>query len=253
MQGRLHFERWPAAVYAIGDIHGCYQHLVALEHEIVADGATIAGEKWIVTLGDHLDRGPDSAGVIAHVTGTAPQGFRRISLRGNHEQMMLDFLRDPAAHEYWLAEGGFATLASYGIGLAELGEAAGADVIGRILAAVPERHLAFIASLPFMLTLPGWLFVHAGIRPGVAIEQQRDADLIWIREPFLTAAPTPGWRVVHGHTPGPEPVVSAARICVDTQCFATGQLTAVRVTPDGDIRFLAVAGEASRTGAGSRT
>lgn len=241
MQGRLHFERWPAAVYAIGDVHGCHQHLVALEREIAADGAGIAGEKWIVTLGDHIDRGPDSAGVIAHVTGAAPEGFRRFSLRGNHEQMMLDFLRDPAAHDYWLYEGGLATLASYGIDLAETG-ATGAELADSIQAAMPGRHLHFLASLPFMLALPGWLFVHAGIRPGVAIEQQREADLIWIREPFLTAPPTPGWRVVHGHTPGPDPVVSAARICVDTQCFVSGQLTAVRVTPDGDIRFLAVKG-----------
>jgi serine/threonine protein phosphatase 1 len=86
--------------------------------------------------------------------------------------------------------------------------------------------------------LPGFIFVHAGIRPGVAIDRQSDEDLIWIREPFLSGPADPGYRVVHGHTPGPEPVVTPARYGLDTQCFLSGRLTALRITPDRKTRFL---------------
>src|SRR4051794_38194267 len=105
---RLAFNHWPAAVYAIGDVHGCLDQLVALEHEIVEDGRGLDGEKWLLPLGDYIDRGPDSAGVVAHLRGPAPAGFRRFSLVGNHEVMMLDYLRDPEEHAYWLDQGGTA-------------------------------------------------------------------------------------------------------------------------------------------------
>ena len=103
---RLAFHTWPAAIYAVGDVHGCLEHLLLLEDQIAADGDGIEGEKWLVTLGDHIDRGPNSAEVIEHVMGPAPKGFRRFSLLGNHEVMLLDFFRDPDAHRYWLEEGG---------------------------------------------------------------------------------------------------------------------------------------------------
>ena len=94
--------------------------------------------------------------------------------------------------------------------------------------------------LPTMLSLPGWIFVHAGIRPGIALEAQADEDLIWIREPFLSSQLPAEHRVVHGHTPGPEPIVTPSRIGIDTQCFRTGRLTALRVTPDGATKLLGV-------------
>ena len=222
---RLAFHTWPAAVYAIGDVHGCREQLEALEARIVEDGLEIEGEKWIVTLGDHVDRGPDSAGVIEHVRGAAPAGFRRFSLLGNHEAMMLDFLRDPVANAYWLEEGGAETLESYGA----------SDETGRWL---PSAHRDFIETLPAYLSLPGWLFVHAGIRPGVPLADQSERDLLWIRAPFLTSQLSGGQRVVHGHTPGDDIVVTPHRIDVDTRCFASGKLSAVRVTPDGATRFL---------------
>src|SRR5690606_14958204 len=102
---RLAFHSWPAAVYAVGDVHGCLDQLVALEALIAGDGRDFQGEKWLVTVGDQVDRGPNSAGTIAHVMGPAPDGFRRFALIGNHEQMMLDFLENPAAHAYWLDQG----------------------------------------------------------------------------------------------------------------------------------------------------
>lgn len=228
---RLAFHTWPAAVYAIGDVHGCLQQLVALERLITEDARDIEGERWLVTLGDHVDRGPDSAGAIAHVMGPAPEGFRRFSLVGNHEAMMLDFLADPARHGYWLEQGGEETLASYSAYSGQSG--------------IPDAHLDFIRTLPAYLSLPGWLFVHAGIRPGVPLAEQTEDDLLWIRAPFLTSQLTGGLRVVHGHTPGRDIVVTPHRIDVDTHCFHTGRLSAVRVTPDGGTRFFSVDGPAA--------
>lgn len=242
---RLAFHEWPAAIYAIGDVHGCLDQLVALEALIAEDGLNFEGEKWLVTVGDHVDRGPESAGVVTHVMGEAPAGFRRFALIGNHEQMMLDFLGNPAAHAYWLDEGGAATMASYGIEIdyppLRTSEALRVMLEQRF----PADHRAFLSALPSYLSLPGWLFVHAGIRPGIPLAMQSDDDLIWIRAPFLTSQLTGGLRVVHGHTPGRDIVVTPHRIDIDTHCFHTGKLSAVRVTPDGRTAFFSVDGEAS--------
>ena len=242
---RLAFHTWPAAVYAIGDVHGCLDQLVALEARIAEDGLNFEGEKWLVTVGDHVDRGPESAGVIAQVMGSAPDGFRRFALMGNHEQMMLDFLGNPAAHAYWLDEGGAETLRSYGIEVAYPPLRTSEALCAELEARFPADHRAFLEALPSYLSLPGWLFVHAGIRPGIPLGMQTDDDLIWIRAPFLTSQLTGGLRVVHGHTPGPDVVVTPHRICVDTQCFRTGKLSAVRVTPDGRTAFFSVDGPPS--------
>ena len=240
-RGRLLIDHWPAAIYAIGDIHGCLDEFVALEARIVADSVGIAGEKWLLTLGDHIDRGPDSAGVIERLLSPPPPGFRRLALRGNHEQVMLDFLADPLPNDGWLFEGGAETLASYGVALDDIESGlTAAELLRRIRARVPDRHLRFMEALPFLVSLPGWVFVHAGLRPGVALDRQVDQDLIWIREPFLSAPKFPGVRVVHGHTPGPRPVVTPARFGIDTHCFHTGRLTALRVTPAGEPVLLSV-------------
>jgi serine/threonine protein phosphatase 1 len=236
---RLAFHQWPAAVYAIGDVHGCLDQLVEMERVIADDGRRLDGEKWIVTLGDHIDRGPASREVVARVMLPAPPGFRRFALLGNHEAMLLDFLRDPLAHAYWLDEGGLATLASYGIVLRD----GSRDGVLAALAAFPADHRAIIEALPVSLSLPGWLFVHAGIRPGVPLSDQTDDDLVWIRGPFLTSQLTGGLRIVHGHTPGRDVVITPHRIDVDTHCFHTGVLSAVRVTPDGRTKLFSVAGD----------
>ncbi len=110
------------------------------------------------------------------------------------------------------------------------------------LVGFPQAHVDFIADLPVYLSLPGWLFVHAGIRPGVPLAMQTDDDLIRIRAPFLTSQLTGGLRVVHGHTPGADIVTTPHRIDIDTHCFQTGRLSAVRVTPDGRTKFFSVTG-----------
>jgi serine/threonine protein phosphatase 1 len=238
---RLAFHHWPAAVYAIGDVHGCIDQLLDLETVIAEDGLNLEGEKWLVTVGDHIDRGPDSRAVIEHVSSAAPRGFRRFSLLGNHEAMLLEFLRDPLAHTYYLDEGGRETLASYGIELPAR-PSAGALQRWYVEDRMPPSHVEFMASLPLYLSLPGWLFVHAGIRPGIPLGKQSEEDLVWIRAPFLTSQLTGGLRVIHGHTPGRDVVVTPHRIDIDTHCFHTGTLSAVRVTPDGGTAFFSVTG-----------
>lgn len=242
---RLAFHTWPAAVYAIGDVHGCLAQLLALEARIAEDGLGIEGEKWLVTLGDHIDRGPDSRAVIEHVMGPAPTGFRRFSLLGNHEAMLLDFLSNPAAHAYYLDDGGAETLQAYGIDIPYPPLRSARDTEATLATLFPPSHAEFIAELPLYLSLPGWLFVHAGIRPGLPLALQSEDDLIWIRAPFLTSQLTGGLRVVHGHTPGKDIVVTPHRIDIDTHCFHTGTLSAVRVTPDGRTKFLSVTGAPS--------
>ena len=192
-----------------------------------------------------MDRGPASEAVITHVMGPAPAGFRRFALVGNHEQMMLDFLVNPAAHAYWLDEGGLETLASYGITI-DYPPLRSSEGVRRMLEErFPVAHRQFLETLPNVLGVPGWVFVHAGIRPGIPISMQTDEDLIWIRAPFLTSQLTGGQRVVHGHTPGRDIVVTPHRIGIDTHCFRTGRLSAVRVTPDGRTAFLSADGPAS--------
>ncbi|MBN9348800.1 MAG: serine/threonine protein phosphatase [Devosia sp.] len=242
---RVAFHTWPAAVYAIGDVHGCLEQLLALEARIAEDARDFEGEKWLVTVGDHVDRGPRSADVISHVMGPAPASFRRFALIGNHEQMMLDFLGNPAAHAYWLDEGGMETLASYGIEI-DYPPLRTSEALRRMLdERFPVDHRRFLEALPSWLSLPGWLFVHAGIRPGISLSMQSDDDLIWIRAPFLTSQLTGGLRVVHGHTPGRDIIATPHRICIDTHCFHTGRLSAVRVTPDGRTAFFSVDGPIS--------
>ncbi len=245
---RLSFDSWPAAVYAIGDVHGCLDQLLALEAEIAADGAAISGEKWIITLGDHIDRGPSSRGVLEHLLAAPPpDGFRRFSLVGNHEQILLDFLDNPAAHLEWLEWGGLETAESYGMpddsGQGWRREPLGYAAVLRPL--LPATHLDLIRSLPTFVSLPGFVFVHAGIRPGVPLDRQEDEDLIWIRAPFLRGMLPKGLTVVHGHTPVEAPEFAPGRIDIDTGCFHSGVLTGLRVLPDGATKLLQVRGAPS--------
>ena len=229
---------WPAVVYAIGDVHGCLTELRGLEQRIIEDAAGVDGEKWLVYLGDLVDRGPDSVSVIDHLIARPPQGFRRICLAGNHEIMMLGFLENPASQPEWLQFGGQQTLASYGIDAARLLATPARQRRAILDSHVPGDHMEFLSTLPLTLSLPGVVFVHAGLRPDIPLDRQAENDLLWIREEFFRAPPVPGRLVVHGHTPAKNAVMMPGRICVDTGAFATGRLTAVRLSLDEEPRIL---------------
>jgi serine/threonine protein phosphatase 1 len=239
---RLSSDTWPAVVYAIGDVHGCLDQLRTMTNMIVEDARDIAGEKWIVMLGDYVDRGPDSAGVLDFLTASPPAGFRRICLAGNHESLLLDFMANPDPDADWLRWGGFETLGSYGISGITFADLPRSTRINVLTGHIPREHIDFLEGLPIALRLPGVTFVHAGLRPGVTFDDQRSDDLIWIREPFLSHDIQSSDRVVHGHTPTDEPVVTPARIGIDTCAFAGGPLTAVRLRPDGEPFFLSAPG-----------
>jgi serine/threonine protein phosphatase 1 len=217
------------AIYAIGDIHGRADLLDELHRRIAGDRECgPVARRVIVYLGDYVDRGVDSAGVIDRVIDGVPDGFEAVRLLGNHERLMLDFWADTMHGPIWLSNGGDATLRSYGI---ELGE--GTLPRGAKLAALhaemrrvlPARDLAFLKGLALSHVEGDYLFVHAGIRPGVRLEDQREADMIWIRNLFLDSTLDHGRIVVHGHTIVPEPVFRSNRIDIDTGAYASGRLT----------------------------
>ena len=227
-------------VYAIGDIHGRLDLLDAMLDQLVEDGAAAPDlNKYIVYLGDYVDRGPDSSGVIERLVQGPPPGFGAIHLKGNHEASMLHFLEDIRIGPNWLSYGGDATLASYQV--PPPGENAGAAELEQaqalLYAALPPNHLAFLTSLRASVAIGDYLFVHAGIRPGVALERQREEDLLWIREQFLRSTADHGKVVVHGHTISVAPEVRANRIGIDTGAFATNRLTCL-VLEGNDRRFL---------------
>lgn len=224
-------------IYAIGDVHGCQDALLALEARIRADAAEHPGQPpLILYLGDYVDRGPASSAVIEHLAReNHADGIERIALCGNHDDTFLKFIFDPEQHRRWLDVGGDATLRSYGLELADyLGRTDALRLLAQDMRArIPAHHVAFLENLPVAALSGRRLFVHAGIRPGLPLWQQEDHDMLWIREPFLSEGPGLPLIVIHGHTAGAEPVFGKDRICIDTTCYASGRLTALKVTPEG--------------------
>ena len=215
-------------MYAIGDIHGRLDLLQKLEAMIERDAAGIdASRRLIVCLGDFIDRGDDSYGVIEHLLQDALDTFERICLMGNHESYLLRFFDDSSVAAAWIANGGCETLSSYGVP-----PPAGFDIDGvsvnlqaELRARVPQSHVAFLRSLVPSHREGDYLFVHAGVRPGVPIDRQDPEDLMWIREEFLSDRREFGAVVVHGHSIRTEPENLANRIGVDTGAYDTGRLT----------------------------
>jgi serine/threonine protein phosphatase 1 len=228
-------------VYAIGDIHGRLDLLVALETMIVEDLDRQRPKRSVVIyLGDYVDRGPDSRGVIDHLLDRPLAVDERVHLLGNHEDAMRRFLDDLWIGESWMGFGGRETLASYGVAPdarlsrdAWLREAQAALNRG-----LPKRHLVFLDGLRLWHRQDGYLFVHAGIRPRVAFERQQRDDLIWIRNEFLDSDANHGCVVVHGHSIRREPEIRENRIGIDTGACFTGRLTAL-VLEGSERRFLA--------------
>jgi len=210
-------------VYAIGDIHGCSELLDRLHALIAADfRANPVSDVRLVYLGDYVDRGPDSAGVLDRLATGAPIGEARL-LSGNHERMLLHFLEDEAFGVAWWRYGGLETLHSYGVIDGRLGPDAG--LAHELKSKLPTKHLTLIQGLEKNATIGDYFFCHAGVRPGVPLESQTDEDLLSIRGEFLSSTADFGKVVVHGHTPVAEPEFKPNRINIDTGAYSTGRLT----------------------------
>jgi serine/threonine protein phosphatase 1 len=186
-----------------------------------------AGDATLLHIGDYIDRGPDSAGVLATLTGgPAVPGVRVVNLLGNHEQMLLGALAsgDLETASHWLANGGSASLESWHVSRRSHPATWAAQI--------PREQVELVSALALSERLGPYLFVHAGVRPGVPLQRQSPHDLLWIREPFLSSEGDLGAVIVHGHTPSEHPIVRANRIGIDTGAVFGGALTCVILEGD---------------------
>ena len=215
--------------YAIGDIHGRLDLLEDLLAKVEEDNAQRGRAKtYLVLLGDLVDRGPDSAGVIERFVSAPPSWARPIFLQGNHEEFFLSVLQgqeDGVVN--WLTYGGYECVESYGISKGWTLNATAHEVVERLQASVPASHRTFLENMADSFRFGDYLFVHAGIRPGVPIEDQAARDLRWIREGFLDCRDDHGVMVVHGHTIVERPEQHSNRIALDTGAYRSGVLTAL--------------------------
>lgn len=222
-------------VYAIGDIHGRADLLRRLLDMIDSDaGAQKARETVLVFVGDYIDRGPDSRDTIDMVIGPHRFADRVVTLRGNHEDAMFSFVRDPNQGRFWIDYGGIPTMLSYGVRLDPRLEPeerlqAMSDALARQL---PDRHFRFFEALTLSETIGDYFFVHAGIDPRIPIARQSPFDLITIRQPFLEWGQPLEKVVVHGHSIAPLPEFRPWRIGIDTGAFHTGRLTCLVLEGD---------------------
>jgi serine/threonine protein phosphatase 1 len=214
-------------VYAVGDIHGRLDLFEALIAAIEADDARCGrAETTVVLLGDLVDRGPDSAGVVARAREWQRARKVRI-LAGNHEEMFLASFENVDTLRHFLRFGGRETVLSYGVDPEAYLQASVEEVQAMMSDAVPAVDREFLAGFEDMIAIGDYLFVHAGIAPDVPFEEQRRHDLRWIREPFLSYAAPHGAVIVHGHTIRDDPQDCGNRIGIDTGAFMSGRLTAL--------------------------
>jgi serine/threonine protein phosphatase 1 len=220
-------------VYAIGDIHGRRDLLDRLLAMIEADdGARGPARTELIFLGDLVDRGPDSVGVIERVMALSETRAVRC-LMGNHEEVFLRAVDgDPRALRFLVRIGGRETLLSYGLTEEEYRSVDYDALLVLLREKVPQSHLAFLSAFEKWVEVGDYLFVHAGLRPGVAVEDQKSADLCWIREDFLEHRESFGKMVVHGHSITEEIDERSNRIGIDTGAFASGRLTAIGLERD---------------------
>jgi len=235
------------AVYAVGDIHGRLDLLEDLLIRISEDAQQHHADqaRSLIFLGDYIDRGSESRGVVERLLDDSTPGFAKVYLMGNHEEAMLGFLEGLSDGLDWLSFGGLETLMSYGVPLRSMPRSEDAVfALRRALAeAVPQTHLDFFRNCTLHHSVGDYLFVHAGVRPGIALERQRPTDLMWIRDDFLRSrVPLADRVVVHGHTICDLPQNREHRINIDTGAFVSGRLTCL-VLRDAERRFLSTAGD----------
>lgn len=230
-------------IYAIGDVHGRLDLLWALHCKIVEEIERDRPADWrIVFLGDYVDRGADSAGVIDFLIEATRRDARNLPLAGNHDIAFLEFLEAPDAAGLFVNFGGSATAASYGVDLDIESRAALGASHAALVAAVPRLHRSFLESLPYSASFGDYFFCHAGVRPGVALAQQSHDDLAWIREDFLSHGRAFEKVVVHGHTPVEAVEPKPNRVNVDTGAYFSGCLSAVALEGT-ELRILSVEGD----------
>jgi serine/threonine protein phosphatase 1 len=217
-------------VYAVGDVHGRLDLLDPLLAKIDADLADHDPQMSVhVFLGDYIDRGQASAQVVERLIRRS-ETVPTICLKGNHEVLLLEFLENPEVLTSWSRNGGLTTLLSYGVDpLIQTDKDMRALLAEKLARAVPAHHLEFLSNLPLTFSCGDFLFVHAGLRPGIPLGRQREEDLLWIREAFLCHEAPFEKIVVHGHTPVMEPQILPNRINIDTGAYATGRLTCLRL------------------------
>lgn len=217
-------------IYAVGDIHGRADLLAEMQVRIAEDAAERdATRRTVVYLGDYVDRGPESRRVVSLLIEAPLAGFESVHLLGNHEEFLLRFLEDESIGESWMLNGGTSTLASYGIDPRARvpGESPMAVLRHELGRRLPPRHLAFLRSLTLCYRAGDYFFVHAGVRPGVALDAQSQADMLWIRDTFLVCEEPLGAIVVHGHSIRRRAERRRNRIGIDTGAYASGCLTAL--------------------------
>ena len=217
--------------YAVGDIHGRLDLLEVLLDKIHRDIAARPARKvLLVFVGDLIDRGPSSAEVVERLRTYKHPGVRTVFLQGNHEEVLLRILAGEAdLITKWRWFGGTECLKSYGVEAADLAGLDDEEALAVVRKAIPKRHAEFLESFDDSCRFGDYLFVHAGIRPGVEFDQQRQSDLRWIREPFLFDDTDHGFVVVHGHTIRPEVETRPNRIGIDTGAYRSGVLSALAI------------------------
>ncbi len=215
-------------IYAIGDIHGRADLLDSIAREIEADlsSAPVATAS-AVFLGDYVDRGPHSSQVLERLAHRDfPVPF--VALRGNHEQMLLNFLADPAFLSTWRQFGGLEALHSFGVDLRDAREGRDYErAHAELVEAMSPEVRAFLEQTPTSFQAGDYFFCHAGVRPNVPLASQVDKDLMWIRDDFLRSPAYHGKIVIHGHTPVDEPDLRPNRINIDTGAYVSGRLTSL--------------------------
>jgi serine/threonine protein phosphatase 1 len=232
-------------IYAVGDIHGRADLLNDLKKIIAADRAVNSMlEAYTVFLGDYIDRGPDSKAVLDVLSAHSfPTPI--IPLCGNHEAMLLTILDGENPMRSWLRNGGVETLRSYGVDVGQVRTEVGlSQAAAHFRAIFPTTHHKFLRNLRLSHTVMDYFFCHAGIRPGISLEKQRDEDLLMIREEFLSSNRTHPKMIVHGHTPVQEPEIKFNRINLDTGAYISGRLTCLVLEGSSKRLFVVDATEA---------
>ncbi|WP_313612213.1 metallophosphoesterase [Agrobacterium sp.] len=219
-------------IYAIGDVHGRIDLLQHAESLVAGDLMANGKSGIIVLLGDYVDRGKSSSAVLDYLCAPSPYGLQRFLVCGNHDDAFLQFFEDPARHLNWLDFGGRQTLLSYGIDadyMLSRGKNGIEDLKRVVNDTIPVQHIQLLRDMVGYIRIGSYIFVHAGLRPGVALTDQDDRDLMWIREPFLSRGPELPFLVVHGHTVTEQPETGRNRIGIDTGAVNTNRLTVLKL------------------------